>query len=264
MNCFHIFEKHLIQPAHVKTVYCHLLEYMPLLVYRPSTSPSQWHPVLSRKVFPVQVPLGCVKTFLTHQLGKPYVNTMEVSSTLSTTASLATGTQDLCISNNVQNSLQITCHLRSKICSKDFPETFKLLRTENALVHKPFVQNADSAVIFINPCPEICIKAGKFPLNLGSSRYEFRWKLFVPDRYVFWGIWGLRLGLSGLHRQTHVKATMCRSPTQTPSFARTDHAKGVLSKRKTGEDGYIEVRRIQQFRFFKGTNAELKLRSTLQ
>ena len=116
----------------------------------------------------------------------------------------------------------------------------QLLRTENVLVHKPFVQNADSAVIFMNPCPQICIKAGKFPLNLGS-RYEFRWKLFVPDRYVFWGIWGLRLGLSGLHRQTHVKATMCRSPTQTPSFAQTDHAKGVLSKRKTGEDGYVEA-----------------------
>ena len=50
--------------------------------------------------------------------------------------------------------------------SKGFRKPFKLLWTSNALVHKPFVQNADSAVIFINPCPEICIlKAfGKVPL----------------------------------------------------------------------------------------------------
>ena len=54
----------------------------------------------------------------------------------------------------------------SKICSKSFRKPFKLLWTSNALVHKPFVQNADSAVIFINRCPEISIlKAfGKVPL----------------------------------------------------------------------------------------------------
>ena len=86
----------------------------------------------------------------------------------------------------------------------------------------------------------------------------------MPDRYVFLGDMGATPRPKWTHRQTHVEATMCSSPTQTPSFAQTDHAKGVLSKRKTGEDGYIEVRRIQQFRFFKGTNAELKLRSTLQ
>ena len=45
----------------------------------------------------------------------------------------------------------------STICSKGFRQPFKLLRTSNALVHRPFVQNADSAVIFINPCPEISI-----------------------------------------------------------------------------------------------------------
>ena len=88
-----------------------------------------------------------------------------VSAFFSLTASVATGTQDLSISRNVQNGVQIAFHLRSKIHSKGFGKPFKLLQTENALVHKPFVQNADSAVIFINPCPEICIlKAGKFPL----------------------------------------------------------------------------------------------------
>ena len=44
-------------------------------------------------------------------------------------------------SKNVQNSVQvqITFHLRSTIRSKGFHKPFKLLRMENALVHKAFV-----------------------------------------------------------------------------------------------------------------------------
>ena len=152
---------------------------------------------------------------------------------------MATGAQDLSISKNVPNKVQITFHLSLKIRSKSFRKTFKLLRTENALLHKPFVQNADSEVIFINPCPEICIlKAGKLPLNLSRSRgSNFQWRLFLPDRRVLLGIWGLRVGPSRLHRQTYVEATMCSSPTRTPPIAQTAHAQGVLSKRKTAEDG---------------------------
>ena len=54
----------------------------------------------------------------------------------------------------------------------------------------------------------------------------------------------------------------------TQPFAQTAYAEGVLSKKKiAAEDRFGEVRRIHQFlwfRFSKGTNAELKLRSTLQ
>ena len=42
---------------------------------------------------------------------------------------------------------------------------------------------------------------------------------------------------------------------------------GVVSKKDAAEDGFAEGLRTQQFwkfRFSKGTNAELKLRSTLQ
>ena len=49
----------------------------------------------------------------------------------------------------------------------------------------------------------------------------------------------------------------------------TNSLRGTCALKKTNaaEDGYAEVRRIQQFlwfRFSKGTNVELKLRSTLQ
>ena len=50
------------------------------------------------------------------------------STSFSLTASLATGTQDLSISKNVQNGVQITFHFRSKIRSKTFRKLFKLLR----------------------------------------------------------------------------------------------------------------------------------------
>ena len=139
------------------------------------------------------------------------------------------------ISKNVPNKVQITFHLRSKIRSKSFGKSFKLLRTEHALVHKPFVQNADSAVIFIDPCPEICIlKAGKLPLNLSRSRgSNFQQELFLPDRCVLLGIWGLRVGPSGLHRQTYVEAPKCSSsPTRTPPIAQTAHGAGVCSQKR--------------------------------
>ena len=69
-------------------------------------------------------------------------------------------------------------------------------------------------------------------------------------------------GPSGLHRQTYAKARRLRPPS-----AQTAYAEGVLSKKNAAEDGFVEGFRIQQFlkfRFSKGTNAELKLRSTLQ
>ena len=152
------------------------------------------------------------------------------------------------ISKNVPNIVQITFHLSLKIRSKSFPKTFKLLRTEHALVHKPFVQNADSAVIFIDRCPEICIlKAGKLPLNFSRSRgSNFQWELFLPDRCVLLGIWGLRVGPSGLHRQTYVEAPKCSSSsTRTPHFAQTAH--GCALKKDATQDRFVEVRRIQQF-----------------
>ena len=63
-------------------------------------------------------------------------------------------------------------------------------------------------------------------------------------------------------------ATIWSSPPRLryPS-AQTANAECVLSKENAAEDGYAEARRIQQFlkfRFSKGTNAELKLPSTLQ
>ena len=153
-------------------------------------------------------------------------------------ASLATGTQDLSISKTVQNIRQITFHLRSKIRSKSFGKSFKLLRTENAIVHKPFVQNADSEVIFIDPCPEICIsKLANFHWTLAEAGRNFHGNFLRLDRCAFFGIWGLRVGPSRLHRQTYVEGTMCSSPTRTPPFAQTALAQGVLSKRKTAEEG---------------------------
>ena len=58
------------------------------------------------------------------------------------------------------------------------------------------------------------------------------------------------------------------TPLCYPS-AQTAYLEGVLmlSKQNAAEDGFVEGFRIQQFlkfRFSKGTNAELKLRSTLQ
>ena len=85
-NLFWHFEKktlkHLIRPAHAKTVLsnCHLLEYMPSLVYDPSISPSPWHAICLEKFLRVQVHLGCIKAaFVTHEgLGsREFVKTME-------------------------------------------------------------------------------------------------------------------------------------------------------------------------------------------
>ena len=67
----------------------------------------------------------------------------------------------------------------------------------------------------------------------------------------------------------YAEATMWSSPTRRLCYpsAQTAYVERVLSKKNAAEDGYAEVRRIQQFskfRFSKGTNVELKLRSTLQ
>ena len=154
-------------------------------------------------------------------------------------ASLATGTQDLYILKNVQSSVQITFHLRSKIRSKGFRKTFNPVRTENALFHKPFVQNADSAVIFINPCPEICIlKAGKCQLlNLSSSRKEFPMATLCASICVFsWDMAAmrrLRKAQAECMGYGYTEATMCSSPTRTPPFAQTAYVEGVLSKKQT-------------------------------
>ena len=64
---------------------------------------------------------------------------------------------------------------------KTLSQTLQASTDVKRLVHKRFVQNGDSAGIFINPCPEICIlKAGKFPLlNLSScGGSNFQWQLF--------------------------------------------------------------------------------------
>ena len=150
------------------------------------------------------------------------------------------------ISKNLKSSVQIAFHLRSKIRSKSFPKTFKHLRTENALLHKPFVQNADSAVIFIDPCPEICIlKAGKLPLNLSRSRgSNFQWELFLPgpDRCVLLGIWGLRVGPSGLLGKPRWRQ-LCAVPLHgRHQLHKQPTGWGcALSKRKAAEDGYVDV-----------------------
>ena len=53
---------------------------MPSLVYRPSISPSRWHPFCLEKFLRVQVPLGCVKTAVATQglESREFVKTMEV------------------------------------------------------------------------------------------------------------------------------------------------------------------------------------------
>ena len=67
----------------------------------------------------------------------------------------------------------------------------------------------------------------------------------------------------------YTETTMWSSPNwriRHPS-AQTAYAEGVLSKKTAAEHGFVEVSMIQQFLkfcFSKGTNAELKLRSTLQ
>ena len=72
---------------------------------------------------------------------------------LSLRASLATGTTGLSISKTVQSNVHIPFHLRSKLRSKGFRKPCKLLLTWNALVHKSFVQNADSASPFSRSSP---------------------------------------------------------------------------------------------------------------
>ena len=76
-----------------------------------------------------------------------------VSTFLSLRASLATGTTGLSISKTVQSNVHIPFHLRSKLRSKGFRKPCKLLLTWNALVHKSFVQNADSASPFSRSSP---------------------------------------------------------------------------------------------------------------
>ena len=141
-------------------------------------------------------------------------------SVFSLTASLATGTQDLSISKNVQESVQIKFPLHSKICSKSFRKPFKLLRTKKCPRSQTvrLTWNADSAVILINPCPEICIlKAGKFPL-LNSSRKELPMAtLCAWPLCSFWGYGGYAQameGPSGVHRLRLRGGTMWSSPTR--------------------------------------------------
>ena len=87
----------------------------------------------------------------------------------------------------------------SKICSKGFRKPFKLLWTSNALVHKPFVQNAEKssdinyksvAVRFV-----FSKRSVKFHCwNLSSSRKEFPIGNSLRSTkqlcFFFW-IWGL-------------------------------------------------------------------------
>ena len=90
-----------------------------------------------------------------------------------------------------QKSVQITFHLiQNEIFRYSFKRLSETLQASTD-VKCPRSQtvrltwNADSAVIFINPCPEICIlKAGKFPLlNLGSSvGSNFQWQLFALNQ----------------------------------------------------------------------------------
>ena len=72
---------------------------------------------------------------------------------LSLRASRATGTTGLSISKTVQSNVHIPFHLRSKLCSKGFRKPCKLLLTWNALVHKSFIHNADSASPFSRSSP---------------------------------------------------------------------------------------------------------------
>ena len=71
---FSRFSKNTSYDLHMWTQYCHLLEYIPSLVYLdhpdPSISSSRWCPFCLEKFLHVQVPLGCVKTaFVTQGLG---------------------------------------------------------------------------------------------------------------------------------------------------------------------------------------------------
>ena len=72
-------------------------------------------------------------------------------------------------------------------------------------------------------------------------------------------------GPSGRHRQTYAKATMWNGG-YAPILHKQPTCK-VCSQKTTAKDGFAEGFRTQQFlkfRFSKGTNVELKLRSTLQ
>ena len=132
-------------------------------------------------------------------------------------------------------------------------------------------------VIFINPRPEICIlKASKFPLlNLGSIREEFPMAtLCAQPRCVFFLEYGgyatrrLRKAQADCIGYGYAEATMWSSPTRrVRNPLHKQPTWKVCSQKKAAEDRFVEVRRTQQFlkfRFSKGTNAELKLRSTLQ